>query len=204
MMAPHEVLGLPKDANEDEILTVRRVLVRKVQPDVLDAEDASDRLQAINSACDAMLAALAESGRSRPATEYTTRTKADASFYAPHRMVPSQDVRRKMEAALIGYVRQRSTAGTVAHAIVDRVDYVDNLVRFRLDRTPLAGRVLVAVPRLMQDGPSALRQDSATALIELDISDQSEACIRLSQADARRCVANARGLAVEIQLPSNA
>lgn len=205
MLAPHEILGLPVDANEDEILTVRRVLVRRAQSDQIEVRDASERLQDINSACDAMLASLAEHGRSnRSVDSYTAQGRADASFEAPHRMVPSQDLRRKMEAELLGYTRQLGAAAVMSHAVVDRIDFVENSVRFRLDRRPAPGRVLVAVPRLVQEGPCALRQDSRTVLLEVQIPEEFGAKIRLSQAGARKCVSDIRGLLVEIQLPLEA
>lgn len=210
MMAPHEVLGLPADANEDEILTVRRVLVRKAQPEAMDPTDADAQMKAIDSACEAMLASLAANGRVNLTVDYTARSEADTAFQAPHRMVPSRDMQRKMEALLQGHLHRtfqdpvtRPSNALPQHASVDRVDFVENTLRLRLDHRPAPGRIVIAVPRFVQDDVSALRPVAQTALIEIDLpTDADGTNIRLSQAGARKCVEQVRDVAVEIQLPS--
>ena len=87
MTAPHTILGVSKDATQEEIRTAWRALVRRAHPDQTPRDrGADDRMKAINAAHDAMLDALerakstrrteAEKGRARP----THETASDHGF----------------------------------------------------------------------------------------------------------------------------
>ena len=173
----------------------------------------------------------AASARQKPHARQTSSNtpKAERPFEAPHRMVPSEAMQMRMQAALIGRLRQAldletarlggaaysvpghpgwksqddiaARGGLPERCLVNRIDFVGRTLRLRLDKRPAAGRVLVAMPHLLQDGANSIRQEDRVSVLEIAIPEDAGATLALREEDIARCVSNSSRISVEFQLP---
>lgn len=157
------------------------------------------------------------------------RPAPERPFGGPQRMVPDAPTRMRMQAALLGRLRQilnRETArlGGAAYAVpgqpgwrddaslrchgglpathlVTRIDVVGRSVHLRLDARPAPGRILVALPRLRQEGSGRIRRETSATILEIDVPRDGPAALALADADVSRCVAGAAGISVRVVFP---
>jgi hypothetical protein len=78
---PYAVLGVPRDASEDQIARARRRLSREYHPDVNPAPDAAARFDEVQQAFQQLSAARPESGRDRDEQGRTRVTRDPGGGY---------------------------------------------------------------------------------------------------------------------------
>ncbi len=169
--------------------------------------------------------------RSPPGRVYPPRPcpPPERPFAAPRRMVPDTPTQMRMRAALARCLRQilnRETArlggaaysvpgqrewrdddavfargGLPATCLVDRIDFNGRRVALRLGETPRGGRVLVAFPRLLQDGPQRIRRDGTVQVLAVTIPDPAAGGLLLSAEDTARVVCGAHDLTARLVFP---
>ncbi len=151
-------------------------------------------------------------------------------FAAPRRMVSDLPTQMRMRAALARCLRQilnRETAryggaaysvpgqrewrdddavfargGLPATCLVERIDFNGRCVELHLGQRPRGGRVLVASPRLLQDGPRRIRRDGAVEVLALTIPDHADGGLLLSAEDTARVVCGAHDLTARLIFPN--
>ncbi|MDZ7687394.1 MAG: DnaJ domain-containing protein [Halobacteriales archaeon] len=206
---PHDVLGVARDASEDEVRDAYRQMVKKHHPDVSDAEDAEERFVRIRDAYEVMRERAEQRGatgngqETRDAgTGAETRTQTSAQTQSEHKRRKREKRKRWEDPWKEDTENEEENGREKEPEKVDTIGYGWSLFRedgrFFVSKSGGRGNVYIdREGRSNREKTSFSSAEAAEEAYERHVDRREEQRRNVSLGNGWRMVENAGGYAVE-------